>query len=116
VESGDEIEFMRILVTGSAGFIGFHLAKRLLEDGHEVIGMDNLNDYYDVRLKAARLAQLTKSNRQFRFYKADLADTQVISNLFREVEPDAVFNLAAQAGVRHSLQAPHVRQEDNMHG
>ena len=105
-----------ILVTGAAGFIGYHLSSKLIDNGYDVVGLDNLNDYYDVRLKAARLAQLTKNNRQFRFYKADLGDTQVISNLFREVEPDAVFNLAAQAGVRHSLQAPHVYIRSNVAG
>lgn len=105
-----------ILVTGAAGFIGYHLSSRLMDSGYDVVGLDNLNDYYDVRLKAARLAQLTKNNRQFRFYRADLEDIQAISNLFREVEPDAVFNLAAQAGVRYSLQAPHVYISSNVAG
>ena len=85
---------MRILVTGVAGFIGMHVAVRLLADGHEVIGMDNLNDYYDVRLKQARLAHIGSPN-QFYFEKLDLCDRAGINRLFAERRPEIVINLAA---------------------
>jgi len=106
---------MRILVTGSAGFIGFHLAKRLLEDGHEVIGMDNLNNYYAVQLKEDRLAIL-KNNLAFRFCFVDLADRQGMADLFRTEKPEVVVNLAAQAGVRYSLENPHAYVDSNLTG
>lgn len=106
---------MRILVTGAAGFIGFHLAKRLLADGHEIVGMDNLNTYYDVQLKKDRLALLT-SNPRFRFHHLDLTDRQVMELLFRAEAPEIVVHLAAQAGVRYSLENPHAYVESNLSG
>ena len=106
---------MRILVTGVAGFIGMHVAMRLLADGHEVIGLDNINDYYDVRLKQARLAHIGSPN-QFHFHKLDLADRDGITNLFAETRPEIVINLAAQAGVRYSLENPHSYIDSNLVG
>ena len=96
---------MKILVTGAAGFIGWHTAQRLLASGHEVVGLDNLNDYYDVTLKQARLARLTHP--RFRFVKADLADEAAIAELFARERFARAVHLAAQAGVRYSLQDPH---------
>src|SRR6185369_8760786 len=96
------VEPMRILVTGAAGFIGFHLAKRLLARGDDVVGLDNLNAYYDVRLKEARL-DLLKSQKRFEFVRADLADEGAMERTFASGRFDAVVNLAAQAGVRYSL-------------
>ncbi|MDE3066472.1 MAG: NAD-dependent epimerase [Verrucomicrobiota bacterium] len=104
---------MNILVTGSAGFIGFHLAKRLLELGHEVIGVDNINDYYDPGLKQGRLAQLLDRPR-FRFLKLDLADRTRTADMFRKVRPRRVIHLAAQAGVRYSLTNPHAYVDSNL--
>src|SRR5688500_17295555 len=106
---------MRILVTGAAGFIGFHLARRLLADGHEVTGVDSLSDYYDVRLKRDRLAQIESEN-GFRFVHADLADAESIATLFSTAAFDAVVNLAAQAGVRYSLQNPQAYVRSNLSG
>ena len=106
---------MRILVTGVAGFIGMHVAMRLLADGHEVIGIDNLNDYYDVRLKQARLAHIGSPN-QFHFHKLDLVDRGGMNALFAETRPEIVINLAAQAGVRYSLENPHSYIESNLVG
>jgi UDP-glucuronate 4-epimerase len=106
---------MKILVTGTAGFIGFHTAKRLLERGDEVIGLDNVNDYYDVRLKHARMAQLDAFS-NYRFVRADVADRQTIAGLFKEHRPARVIHLAAQAGVRYSLQNPHAYVDSNLVG
>jgi len=106
---------MRILVTGAAGFIGMHVVVRLLADGHEVIGIDNLNDYYDVGLKQARLAHIGSPN-QFHFEKLDLCDRAGIDRLFTERRPEIVINLAAQAGVRYSLENPHSYIESNVVG
>lgn len=103
------------LVTGAAGFIGYHLARRLLESGEEVIGLDNLNAYYDVRLKEARLAQL-KGFPSFRFVAVDLADRAGMERLFAEHAIESVIHLAGQAGVRHSLVNPHVYAESNLTG
>lgn len=105
---------MSILVTGAAGFIGFHLARRLLKEGAEVVGFDNLNDYYDVRLKHARLQQLEHPN--FRFVKGDLADRDAVAELFHSNTFDIVVNLAAQAGVRYSLQNPYAYIDSNISG
>src|SRR3954468_19334246 len=94
-----------ILVTGAAGFIGYHVAKRLLERGDDVIGLDNLNPYYDPSLKEARLAQLRTFDR-FLFEKVDLNDAEGIGRLFATHRPVRVVNLAAQAGVRYSIDNP----------
>ncbi len=103
------------LVTGSAGFIGFHVAKRLLQEGRQVLGLDNLSDYYDVNLKRARLAQLS-NHRGFRFVEADLADRARMEQLFAEESFDCVIHLAAQAGVRFSLTHPHAYIQSNVVG
>lgn len=105
----------KILVTGSAGFIGFHLSKRILEEGGEVIGFDNLNDYYDVNLKYARLEILEKYEK-FTFIKGNLADKAAVDNLFINYKPDVVVNLAAQAGVRYSIDNPGSYIESNIVG
>jgi UDP-glucuronate 4-epimerase len=104
-----------ILVTGAAGFIGFHVANRLLRDGRDVIGLDNLNAYYDPTLKEARRAELAKSNR-FRFVKIDLADREGIAALFKEHRFPYVVHLAAQAGVRYSLVDPFAYVDANLTG
>ncbi|QZZ20398.1 NAD-dependent epimerase [Leptothermofonsia sichuanensis E412] len=106
---------MQILVTGVAGFIGFFLAKRLLEDGFEVYGIDNLNDYYDVNLKKARLQHLT-AHARFTFQFADLSDRPTITQLFQTQKFDYVVNLAAQAGVRYSLINPSAYTDSNLTG
>lgn len=121
---------MKILVTGTAGFIGFHLAKKLLERGDEVVGLDNINDYYDVNLKYARLDELGidargSQNREIigsatytnhKFAKIDLADADAINRLFQAEKFDAVCNLAAQAGVRYSIENPHAYIQSNVVG
>ncbi len=104
-----------VLVTGAAGFIGFHLSRRLLAEGHTVLGLDNLNDYYDVTLKEARLAQLQTEDR-FRFYKHNLADRASLETVFVEEKPETVVNLAAQAGVRYSLENPQAYVDSNLVG
>ncbi|CCE23584.1 NAD-dependent epimerase [Methylotuvimicrobium alcaliphilum] len=106
---------MKILVTGTAGFIGNHLALRLLERGDEVIGIDNLNDYYDVNLKKARLARILDHNR-YTDIRADLADRDRIEQVFKEHRPERVVNLAAQAGVRYSIENPHAYIDSNIVG
>ena len=105
----------KILVTGAAGFIGFHLSKRLLERGDEVIGLDSVNNYYDVNLKKARLAQLEGSP-GFRFVKMSLEDREGLLGLFKEERLDKVVNLAAQAGVRYSLVNPYAYIDANIVG
>ncbi len=104
-----------ILVTGAAGFIGFHLSDRLLQRGDTIVGLDNLNDYYDVRLKQDRLAQLAGRS-GFTFLRRDLADRNGIAELFRDHRFDGVIHLAAQAGVRYSLTNPHAYVDSNLVG
>ena len=105
----------KVLVTGAAGFIGFHLSERLTKLGNEVIGLDNLNDYYDVNLKIDRLRQM-EGRGNFRFLRLDLADRNSMSELFSRERFDVVVNLAAQAGVRYSLINPHAYIENNISG
>ncbi|UXE60984.1 MAG: NAD-dependent epimerase [Woronichinia naegeliana WA131] len=106
---------MKILVTGAAGFIGFHLCQRLLNEGNDVLGIDNLNNYYDVTLKKARLEQL-ESQKNFRFLKLDISDQNSISDLFAHELPQRVVHLAAQAGVRYSIQNPYAYVDSNLVG
>jgi len=106
---------LAILVTGSAGFIGFHLSRRLLEAGETVVGLDNLNSYYDPTLKAARLAIL-EGHKGYRHAKLDLTDREGVAALFADVKPKAVVNLAAQAGVRYSLESPATYVDSNVVG
>jgi len=108
---GDET----ILLTGAAGFIGWETAKRLLSSGKQVLGVDNLNDYYDVRLKEYRLEDL-KGYEKFSFYRADIEDLQALEGIFRENRIDAVINLAARAGVRYSIENPFVYMTTNAYG
>lgn len=105
----------RILVTGAAGFIGFQLSRRLLSEGKTVVGLDNLNDYYDVKLKESRLAIL-QAHPGFEFVKADLADKPTLDKLFSEAQFSHVVNLAAQAGVRYSLTNPYAYLDSNITG
>ena len=120
---------MKILITGTAGFIGFHLADRLLNEGHSVVGIDQVNSYYDINLKKDRLAfsgiswndkleegvRSTK-HKSYIFYKASLEDKIKINSIFEKEQPDAVCNLAAQAGVRYSLENPHAYVDSNLVG
>lgn len=122
---------MKILVTGAAGFIGFHLSKQLIENGHDVVGLDNINDYYDINLKFARLNELGISkelasifkskvsssiNSKFTFIRLNLEDREVLPKLFEEEKFDCVCNLAAQAGVRYSLENPMAYVDSNLVG
>ena len=109
---------LNILVTGAAGFIGFHLTKRLCDEGYYVVGVDNLNDYYDVQLKRDRLAQLNVfvESGLFNFHKIDIADLSDLEAIFDETNFDIVINLAAQAGVRYSLENPHEYIRSNIQG
>ncbi|MDX5298678.1 MAG: SDR family NAD(P)-dependent oxidoreductase, partial [Gammaproteobacteria bacterium] len=106
---------MRILVTGTAGFIGSHVAQRLLARGDEVIGVDNLNDYYDVNLKQARLDRLLPQN-GFTDVRMDVADREGMAAVFAKYRPQRVVHLAAQAGVRYSLENPHAYVDANLVG
>lgn len=119
---------MKILVTGAAGFIGFHMCRRLIDEGHEVYGLDNLNAYYDVKLKYARLEQLGIKKRNliqgkamtgskgFTFFYLDLLDGANLSGLFSDIRPEVVIHLAAQAGVRHSIHHPQSFIDSNVQG
>jgi UDP-glucuronate 4-epimerase len=104
-----------VLVTGAAGFIGFHLARRLLGEGQRVVGLDVLNDYYDVQLKLDRLSQL-ETHPNFDFHRMDLADRAGIESLFQQARPEVVVHLAAQAGVRYSIENPHAYIDSNIVG
>jgi UDP-glucuronate 4-epimerase len=106
---------LRTLVTGAAGFIGMHCALRLLDRGDEVIGIDNLNDYYDVSLKQARLAKLSPKE-NFNFHKIDISDRDAMADIFESERPNRVIHLAAQAGVRYSLINPHAYIDANIQG
>ena len=110
-----QLNYQTALVTGAAGFIGYHLCKRLLGEGRTVIGIDNLNDYYDVRLKNARLEELKKMP-GFTFYRVDLGNLEALKRIFEGTPIDVVVNLAAQAGVRYSLQNPHAYVNANLVG
>lgn len=103
------------LITGAAGFIGYYLSKKLLEQGCRVVGIDNLNDYYDVNLKHARLQQL-EPFKEFIFIKTDISDKAAVNNVFEEYKPSVVVNLAAQAGVRYSIENPDVYIQSNIIG
>ena len=106
---------MKVLITGAAGFIGSHVAHILLDRGDEVVGLDNMNDYYDPTLKVDRLARLTPKA-GFKFHKVDIADKDALDNVFKIEKVDRVINLAAQAGVRYSLENPHAYIETNVQG
>lgn len=105
----------KILITGAAGFIGFHLSRRLLEEGNEIIGFDNLNHYYDPALKDARL-EILNTYDKFTFIKGDLADKQAVDALFETYHPEIAVNLAAQAGVRYSIENPQAYIDSNIVG
>jgi UDP-glucuronate 4-epimerase len=110
-----ELKYKQVLVTGVAGFIGFHLARRLLKDGCRVVGLDNLNPYYEVTLKEARLEAL-KDESNFTFIKLDLANRKPLGKFFAQMEFDVVVNLAAQAGVRYSIENPYAYVDSNLVG
>ncbi|MCG8698621.1 MAG: NAD-dependent epimerase/dehydratase family protein, partial [Bacteroidales bacterium] len=121
---------MKILITGTAGFIGYHLTKRLLNENHEIVGLDNINDYYDVNLKYGRLAETgvqkelieynkmvtSATNNNYRFIKLQLEDKENLCKLFESEKFDAVVNLAAQAGVRYSIENPYAYLDSNITG
>ena len=106
---------MKILVTGSGGFIGYHLSRSLLEDGFEVLGLDNINDYYDINLKNARIEQLSLFD-NFKFDKIDISDRDSLAKSFNSFNPQKVVNLAAQAGVRYSIEHPYAYMNSNLVG
>ena len=106
---------MKILVTGAAGFIGFHTSKRLLEEGHGIIGLDNVNDYYSVELKNSRL-DILKKFEKFKLYRDDFADNEAVASIFKKEQPQRVIHLGAQAGVRYSLDHPHEYIQSNVVG
>ena len=109
---------MRFLVTGAAGFIGFHLSLRLLSDGHTVVGIDNLNSYYDIKLKKARLNILKKNSnkKNFIFFKQDLKNSKKLKKIFRRYNFNFVIHLAAQAGIRFSIKQPRQYIDSNIIG
>ena len=104
-----------VLVTGCAGFIGYHLSVSLLKDGVEVLGIDNLNEYYDINLKNNRLSNL-QVYKNFTFQKVDIADKDSLSQKFKQFQPDMVVNLAALAGVRYSIENPYAYLDSNLIG
>ncbi len=106
---------MKILVTGAAGFVGFHLSRSLLNDGYEVLGIDNINNYYDPKLKLARLEEL-KPYKNFKFEKIDIANRDILTQAFQSFNPQKVVNLAAQAGVRYSIENPYAYMDSNLVG
>jgi len=110
-----ELKYQNVLVTGAAGFIGFHLTRRLLKDGYRVVGVDNLNPYYEVALKEARLEAL-KDESNFIFVKMDLTDRKQLGRLFARQAFDVVVNMAAQAGVRYSIENPYAYVDSNLVG
>lgn len=110
-----KLDYTNVLVTGAAGFIGYHLSKRLIENGYKVTGIDNMNPYYDVKLKETRLSHLTSSE-NFTFSQINLEDLNDLEKVFEEHEFDVVVNLAAQAGVRYSLKNPHAYVNANIVG
>ena len=107
---------MKFLITGVSGFIGMHVCKRLLDSGYEVIGIDNINSYYDVSLKKDRLKQIHSKNNQFKFYKIDILEYKKLEKVFEENNFDYVIHLAAQAGVRYSLENPKSYIDSNLNG
>jgi UDP-glucuronate 4-epimerase len=115
IRNADKQELMSYLVTGAAGFIGFHAARRLLEAGEQVIGIDNLNDYYSVELKHDRLSILA-GHKNFQFFKADLSDFGALKQALADKKIRKVVHLAAQAGVRHSIEHPHAYMQSNLVG
>ena len=106
---------MKVLVTGAAGFIGMHCIERLLARGDHVVGIDNLNDYYDVALKESRLSRIA-DHAAFRFHRVSIEDKEAMAGIFAEEKPDRVIHLAAQAGVRYSLENPHAYIDANLQG
>ena len=106
----------KVLITGGAGFIGFHLIKRLINDGIEVVAIDNLNSYYSVKLKNARLEELYKLEGNFRFHSGDIEDYNFLEEIFQKYQPKIVVNLAAQAGVRYSKDNPSIFLKSNIVG
>lgn len=111
----NDLKITKILITGTAGFIGFHLSKKLLDQSYQIIGIDNLNDYYDPSLKQSRLEILGKYN-NFNFHKVDLKDKVAVDNIFETYQPTHVINLAAQAGVRYSIENPYAYVDSNLTG
>ena len=109
---------MNILITGAAGFVGFHTVKKFIEKGHYVIGLDNLNNYYDIKLKHSRVKELKKNftKKKFEFFKSDLKDINSLKKIFKKKKIEIVINLAAQAGVRYSLENPNPYIKSNIQG